>query len=54
MNVPKARDMLDKLDGRTPYDGPENIVRNDGYFALQIEREFGVPLKELRKAVGRE
>lgn len=53
MNSEKAREMLDKFDGKAPYDGLSNIVRSDGYFAQQIEREFGMPLKELRKAVGR-
>jgi len=51
MNRSKAKDLLAKFDGKAPYDGPSNIVRGDGYFAKEIEREFGMSLKELRKAV---
>lgn len=45
----RIMDMLKKFLGKPPYDGPSNIVRGDGYFALQIERESGKKLKELLK-----
>ena len=37
----KLIDKLKKLEGLPPYNGPSNIVRNDGYFAASIEQEFG-------------
>lgn len=53
MDITKLKDDLKRLDGKPPYDGPENICRNDAYFAKAMEREYGKPLKELRKIAGR-
>lgn len=47
----KAIEMLARLDGKAPYNTPSNICWNDAYYAKSIEREFGMTLKELRKAV---
>lgn len=32
---------LKKFFGHPPYDGPENIVRSDGYFWKSIEDKWG-------------
>ena len=49
MNIGKLKDDLKCLDGKPPYDGPENISRNDAYFVKYMEHEYGKPLEELRK-----
>ena len=49
----EARRMLDILDGNPPFDRPDNICRNDAIYGRNIERKFGMTVKELRKAVGR-
>ncbi len=48
----EAAEDLRKLEGLPPYDGGGNICRNDGYFANDIERRWGMPIHELRKVTG--
>lgn len=41
---------LAKFDGKPPYDGPENICRNDNYFLQYMLKRWGVDdLDMLRK-----
>ena len=43
------------LLGLPPFDGPENITRNDGYFAASIERDYSEAIrKEANKVIARE
>jgi len=51
INITEAKRMLAVLDGKAPYDGPENICRNDAIYGRSIEREFKMTVAELRKAV---
>jgi len=53
INKAEAHGMLDRLDGKAPFDGPDNICRNDAIYGRNIERKFGMTVAELRKAVGR-
>ena len=48
----KILDSLAMLHGRAPYDGPSNICRDDGYYGLSLEREFGVTIGEMEREVG--
>lgn len=55
--VAELKDELKKFKGLPPYDGPENIVRGDGYFANYIYSTWPQELieqveKELKKEVG--
>lgn len=43
----KAVDDLKKLNGDPPYDGGSNIVRNDGYFAISLERKYRMSIVKL-------
>lgn len=45
----KLKDQFARLDGDPPYDGPGNIERNDAYSMRAMEREWGMPIAELRK-----
>jgi len=52
----KARDMLAKFEGTGKYAvDPDGNYTNHCYmdagYARQIEREFGMPLKEVRRAL---
>lgn len=51
INTVKAKDMLARYDGKAPYADASNTCRNDGYYGASIVREFGMTLKELRKAL---
>jgi hypothetical protein len=44
-------DDLAKLDGKPPYDGPENICRNDAYYEKALEKKYGVPVQTLRRLI---
>lgn len=48
----RARKKLDTLDGKGP-GGKLNFAYGDGYFAVSIKREFGMPVEDLRKEVDR-
>lgn len=49
MDITKLKNDLKMLDGKPPYNGPENICRSDTYFVKAMEKEYGKPLEELRK-----
>lgn len=42
---------LKMLNGIPPYDGPENYVRGDGYFANSFKEKYGASVDVLSKAV---
>jgi len=48
----KIIDKLKMLDGLPPHNDGGNFCRGDGYFANSIERDFRMPLSELRKVTG--
>ena len=52
MDKKKAIDELKKLEGLPPHDGGGNICRGDGYFAVSLERKYGMSIKDLQKKVG--
>jgi len=39
------------LDGKPPYDGPENPCRGDAYYATSLQRKYGATIEELRRRV---
>jgi hypothetical protein len=43
---------IKKFFGITPYNGPENILRGDGYFKISIEKKYGDSIENLRKKAG--
>lgn len=49
MDIGKLKDDLKRLDGKKPYDTPDNSCWNDAYFAKAMEAEYGYPLKKLRE-----
>lgn len=49
----KARDMLARFDGTGRYADPSNPCVGDGYYGAQIERTFGMTIKQLREVVKR-
>jgi len=53
MDIAKLKRNLMLLDGKPPYNTPNNHCWNDVYFRRSIEKEFGEPIEELRKIVKR-
>jgi hypothetical protein len=49
----KAKDQLDKLNGRGKHCHSGNICWNDGIFAMSIVREYGMSCGELQKIVNK-
>lgn len=49
-----AQDDLNRLDGKPPYDDPGNPCRGDGYFALSIEKKWGMSISQVRRLVARQ
>ncbi len=43
---------IKKFFGIAPYNGPENILRGDGYFKVSIEKKYGDSIENLRKKAG--
>jgi hypothetical protein len=46
------KDDLSKLFGLPPYDKPNNICRDDAYYAKSLEEKWGKSIKELKKDCG--
>jgi len=42
---------LAMLDGKPPYDGPENPCRADAYYARSLQVKYGATIEELRQRV---
>lgn len=49
IDLDELEDDLARLDGLFPYDKPENPCRNDGYYAVSLEKKYGRTLEELRR-----
>ena len=47
----EAETDLKKLRGLPPYDGPSNICRGDAYFAMGIEKRYGMSISKLDKLI---
>lgn len=49
IHLPELRDELAKFEGKSPYDTPSNICRNDPYYAKSLEEKYNKPIEELIK-----
>lgn len=52
MDLEKAKDDLKTLFGLPPHNHPSNICYNDGYYANDLVKKYGMSIKELSKVTG--
>jgi hypothetical protein len=53
INIPEATEDLDRLYGNGEFAGDmSNPCYRDAYYALELEKKWGMPTTELKKEIG--